>query len=184
MLNEKQQKQLLTIAREPIKIWLEKKEKLKLPGIDSLLREKRGIFVTLKKNEQLRGCIGMILPEQPLAESVVNMAIESATADPRFPAVSLEELKEIKIEISVLTVPKRVEDYQEIELGRDGVIVKRGFRQGVFLPQVATETRWGREEFLGNLCAHKAGLPEDAYQEKTTELYTFQAQVFSEEWKN
>ena len=181
MLNEGQQKQLLKIARETIENWLEKKRKIKLDVKDSQLQEKRGVFVTLRKNEQLRGCIGMILPEKPLAEAVVDMAIESATADPRFPPVSFRELKEIKIEISVLTVPKRVKDYQEIELGRDGVIVKRGFQQGVFLPQVATETGWTKEEFLENLCSHKAGLPRDAYKDKDTELYTFQAQVFSEE---
>ncbi len=181
MLNEEQQRELLKIARETIKTWLEKRRKLKLPAVDSQFQEKRGVFVTLRKNEQLRGCIGMILPEKPLAEAVVDMAIESATADPRFPPLSLRELKEIKIEISVLTVPERVKDYRKIELGRDGVIVKRGFQQGVFLPQVATETGWTREEFLQNLCSHKAGLSENAYKEKDTELYTFQAQVFSEE---
>ncbi|MCK4244858.1 MAG: AmmeMemoRadiSam system protein A [Candidatus Omnitrophica bacterium] len=181
MLNEEQQKQLLKIARETIENWLGKRRKLKLDVRDSQLQEKRGVFVTLRKDEQLRGCIGMILPEKPLAEAVINMAIESATGDPRFPPLSLRELKGIKIEISVLTVPKRVKDYQEIELGRDGVIVKGGFQQGVFLPQVATETGWTKEEFLENLCSHKAGLPRDAYRDKDTELYTFQAQVFSEE---
>ncbi|MCM8815459.1 MAG: AmmeMemoRadiSam system protein A, partial [Candidatus Omnitrophica bacterium] len=114
------------------------------------------------------------------AQAVRDMAIESATGDPRFLPVSLKELKEIEIEISVLTVPVRVSSPDEIVLGRDGVIVKKGFRQGVFLPQVADETGWTKEQFLSALCAHKAGLDPDAWKNPDTELYIFQAEVFSE----
>jgi AmmeMemoRadiSam system protein A len=109
------------------------------------------------------------------------MAIESSSADPRFPAVSLGELKDIKIEISVLSEPQRVMDPNEIIMGKHGVIVRRGFNSGVFLPQVATETDWSREEFLDNLCAHKAGLPADAWRDPKTELYMFSAEVFGED---
>jgi uncharacterized protein (TIGR00296 family) len=91
-----------------------------------------------------------------------------------------EELSEIEIEISVLSLPKRITDIDEIELGKHGVIVRRGFNSGVFLPQVATETGWSKEEFLSNLCAHKAGLPHFAWQDASTEIYIFTADVFSE----
>ena len=109
------------------------------------------------------------------------MAVESAVHDPRFPPVTRGELKDIKIEISVLSQPKRVQDVNEIKMGTHGVIVKRGFNSGVFLPQVATETGWSRDEFLSRLCADKAGLPADAWKDKKTELYSFTAQVFGEE---
>jgi len=180
MLNEQQRKKLLQLARETILSHLKGE---KLPPIetdDPVLREKRGVFVTLRKNEHLRGCIGTIMPVYPLVEAVQKMAIESATGDPRFSPVTLSEMNQIKVEISVLTVPRRVKNAEEIELGRDGVIVKKGFRQGVFLPQVAEETGWSKEEFLSNLCYQKAGLSPEAWKEKETELYTFQAEVFSE----
>jgi AmmeMemoRadiSam system protein A len=115
--------------------------------------------------------------------TVRDMAVESSSKDPRFKPVGPNELKDIKIEISVLSEPKRIRDAGEIEMGTHGVIVKRGFNSGVFLPQVATETGWTKEEFLSNLCAHKAGLPADAWKDKKTELYTFTAQVFGEEEK-
>jgi len=128
----------------------------------------------------LRGCIGNIIGQQPLYLTVRDMAVESSSADPRFVPVSPDELKEIKIEISVLSEPKRVEDADGIKLGVHGVIVKSGYRSGVFLPQVADETGWTKEEFLSNLCEGKAGLPADAWKDKKTELYVFTAQVFSE----
>jgi len=180
MLSEEQKKKLFHLARESLEHYLSGK---KLPDLnieESVLKEKRGVFVTLKKGGNLRGCIGYIMPVEPLAEAVRKMAIQSATADPRFPSVSYKELKDIEIEISALTVPERVKDAGEIVLHRDGVIVKKGFNQGVFLPQVADETGWSKEEFLNNLCDHKAGLHPDAWQDTDTELYTFQAEVFSE----
>lgn len=180
MLTEKQKKILLKIARETLEYYLKGE---KLPEIkidDPVLIEKRGVFVTLHKNGNLRGCIGYIEPIKPLYLAVREMAIHSATQDPRFEPVKYEELKEIEIEISVLTIPKKVKSPDEIVLGRDGVIVKRGFNQGVFLPQVAEETGWTKEEFLSYLCSHKAGLPSDAWKDPKTELYIFQAEVFSE----
>jgi AmmeMemoRadiSam system protein A len=108
------------------------------------------------------------------------MAIEAAAHDWRFPAVSADELKDIDIEISVLTQPKKVESVDEIKMGVHGVIAKRGSASGVFLPQVATETNWTREEFLSNLCEHKAGLSPSAWKDKDTELHSFTAQVFGE----
>lgn len=180
MLNKSQRQILLKIARETLEYYLSEKKLSELKIDDPMLIEKRGVFVTLRKKGELRGCIGTLLPQEPLAKAVRSMAIQSATADPRFPSVALEELKDIEIEISVLTVPVKVSGPDEIVLGRDGVIVKKGFRQGVFLPQVAEETRWTKEQFLSALCAHKAGLEPDAWKKSDTELYVFQAEVFSE----
>jgi AmmeMemoRadiSam system protein A len=108
------------------------------------------------------------------------MAVESATGDPRFAPVGLAELKDIEIEISALSPMQRVDSADKIEIGKHGVMVRRGFNSGVFLPQVATETGWSKEEFLDELCAQKAGLPADAWKDKSTELYVFTAEVFSE----
>lgn len=180
MFDRKHREILLKTARQTLEYFLAGKKLPDLKITDPSLLEKRGVFVTLKKNGQLRGCIGMIIPHQPLIESVRSMAIESATKDPRFPAVSLKELKEIEIEISVLTTPTKVSGPDDIVLGRDGVIVRRGNRQGIFLPQVADETGWTKEKFLSALCSHKAGLEPDAWKKPDTELFTFQAEVFSE----
>jgi AmmeMemoRadiSam system protein B/AmmeMemoRadiSam system protein A len=180
MLNEKQRKALLKLARESIECYLQGKNPPVLKEQDPIFRQKRGVFVTLRKKGSLRGCIGLIVSREELASGVREMAVQSATGDPRFPPVTLDELKDITIEISVLTEPKRVASPDDIQIGRDGVIVKRGSRQGVFLPQVADETGWTKEEFLSNLCAHKAFLSPDAWKDPSTELYTFQAEVFSE----
>ena len=136
--------------------------------------------MTLHEKGRLRGCIGNIIGTQPLWMTVRDMAVESSTKDPRFDPVRPDELKDIKIEISVLSQPKRVQDINEIKVGTHGVIVKRGFYGGVYLPQVATENGWSREQFLTSLCAEKSGLPADAWKDKKTELYTFTAQVFGE----
>jgi AmmeMemoRadiSam system protein A len=117
----------------------------------------------------------------PLYKTVANMAIEAATGDPRFPRLSPEEINKVRIEVSVLSPLKKVSGPDEITIPGDGVIVKRGFRSGVYLPQVATETGWGKEKFLTSLCAHKAGLAPDAWKDPATEMYTFTAEVFGEE---
>ncbi len=180
MLTDQQKKKVLEIARETLNCYLSGRQLPPFVADDPVLQEKRGVFVTLKRGGELRGCIGYIQPIKPLAEAVRDIAIQSATADPRFPAVSHEELKEISIEVSVLTVPKKV-DAKDVVLGRDGVIVKKGYRQGVFLPQVADETAWSKEEFMDNLCLHKAGLPPDSWKNPNTEIHTFQAEVFAED---
>jgi len=178
-LSEEEKKELIRIARETIEHKIKGKPIPKFTPLTKTLEEERGVFVTLKKDGQLRGCIGYIQPIKPLYQAVPDMAVQSSTADPRFPSVTEEELKKIEIEISVLTVPVRAK-VEEIVLGKHGVIVKRGYNQGVFLPQVATETGWTKEEFLSNLCSHKAGLSPDEWKDKETELYIFSAEVFSE----
>ncbi|NIM02793.1 AmmeMemoRadiSam system protein B [bacterium] len=181
MLDEKQQKILLGIARKTVEEYIRSRKIPEFNVEDPLLKEKRGVFVTLRKKGMLRGCIGYIMPLEELHKAVSQMAIQSSTGDPRFPPLRPEELAEVEIEISVLTVPERIKSVDEIEMGKHGVIVKRGANQGVFLPQVATETGWSKEEFLNHLCYDKARLSADAWKDKETEIYTFSAQVFEEE---
>ncbi|MDI6839833.1 MAG: AmmeMemoRadiSam system protein B [bacterium] len=156
------------------------KEKINPPEFTSM-REKRGCFVTIKRNNELRGCIGYILPAKPLYQTVAEMAVEAAMGDPRFTPVSPEELAELKIEISVLSPLQRVKSIDEIQVGRDGLYIKKGVYSGLLLPQVATEYKWDRDKFIEQTC-WKAGLPSDAWKE--AEIYRFQAEVFCEEPQN
>jgi MEMO1 family protein len=180
MLKKDQRKKLLEIARNSIESYLKHGKKLELNESDPLLSQEMGSFVTLHEAGQLRGCIGNMVGTQPLYLTVRDMAIEAATGDPRFSSVKLSELKNIEIEISVLSPLEKVDSAEKIELGKHGVIVKRGFNSGVFLPQVATETGWTKEEFLSHLCSQKAGLSPNAWKDKSTEMYIFTAEVFSE----
>lgn len=181
LLNAEQKKKLIDIAQKTIFTYIQKKETLEFNESDPRLSAEEGAFVTIHKRGELRGCIGNILGQGPLYKTIRNMAIAAATEDPRFPPVTADELKDIDIEISVLSKPRRIKDVSEIQMGVHGVIVGRGlFNRGVFLPQVATETGWSREEFLSNLCAHKAGLPPDAWKDPQTTMEIFTAQVFSQ----
>lgn len=180
MLTEKEKDILLKIARRTMEEYVREGKKPAFEVTEPALKEKRGVFVTLHEGGKLRGCIGHIMPVDELHRAVSGMTIETAVADPRFSPVMAGELNEIEIEISVLTVPERIRSIEDIELGRDGVIIKRAMRQGVFLPQVATETGWSKEEFLSHLAHDKAGLEPDAWKDKDTEIFTFQAEVFSE----
>lgn len=179
-LNAAQQKELLGIARSAIENYLSGKKVPDNVPSDPLLKENRGVFVTLHRDGALRGCIGSIMPEEPLYLGVRRRAVDSAVHDPRFRPMTADELGKVDIEISVLSVPKRAASADEIVMGKHGVIVKQGFRGGVFLPQVATETGWTKEQFLSELCSQKAGLPPDAWKDPSTELLIFSAQVFGE----
>ncbi len=180
MLNKEERKKLLEIARKSIESYLKSGQKPALKEVDPLLNKDMGVFVTLNKNKELRGCIGNLVGKNPLYLAVRDMAIEAAFSDPRFPPLTLDELKDIVIEISVLSPMRKIDNPDNIRLGIDGVLVRKGFRSGVFLPQVATETGWSKEEFLSNLCSHKAGLLPDAWKDKDTEILTFTAEIFSE----
>jgi AmmeMemoRadiSam system protein B/AmmeMemoRadiSam system protein A len=180
MLDKTQRKKLLELARNSIETYLKTNKKLEVTEEDPLLLKEMGAFVTLREQGELRGCIGNLIGSQPLYLTIRDMAVEAAVDDPRFPPVNLGELENIEIEISALSPMQLVSSSDEIEMGKHGVMVRRGFRSGVFLPQVATETGWSKEEFLTQLCAHKAGLPADAWKDKSTELYVFTAEVFSE----
>lgn len=181
MLNHEQKNELLRIARQTVEEYVKKSAIPEFSAADEELNKPGGAFVTVRKNGELRGCIGRILADgAPLWQVVRDMALAACSEDSRFPPVSAGELPEIKYEISVLSAPKRIGDWRQIQLGRHGVIVKRGFRSAVFLPQVADETGWSREEFLGELCARKAGLPRESYKEKDAILEVFTAEVFGD----
>jgi len=183
MFNQAQKQRLLEIARQTISEYVSHNKRLDIQEDDPQLNINRGAFVTLHKQGRLRGCIGSFTSNEPICKLISKMAIQSSTEDPRFSPVAKSDLKDIDIEISVLTEPQLIDDWKKIKLGVDGVIVKRGFYSGVFLPQVATETGWDLETFLSQLCSSKAGLPPDCYKNRSTQIYTFQAVVFSEKDK-
>ena len=136
-----------------------------------------GVFVTLMKNNRLRGCIGRFEPSTPLFQTIQQMTVEAATCDPRFDSVRYEEIKDIMIEISVMSPKKRIKNWKEVKLGVHGVLIQNGNKSATFLPQVATDTNWTLEEFLGNLCQMKGGLPFDCYKDKNTNIYTYTVQI-------
>lgn len=181
-LSVAQKKRLMDIAVQTVQTLVKTGKKYEVSETDPRLRENEGAFVTIRKQGQLRGCIGHIIAQEPLYLTVRDMAVAAASEDPRFPPVSSEELDKIDVEISVLSQPRPTQDANEIKMGVHGVIVRRGiFNQGVFLPQVATETGWSREEFLSELCSQKAGLPRDCWKDPQTKLEIFTADVFSEQ---
>ncbi|MDD5629090.1 MAG: AmmeMemoRadiSam system protein B [Elusimicrobia bacterium] len=179
-LSPAQRSRLLTIARSTVEAFVKTGRAPEVAESDRRLNGEEGAFVTLQKHGRLRGCIGNILGRGPLYKTVRAMAVAAAAEDPRFSPVSADELKDIDIEISVLSKPRAVKSADEVVLGRHGVIVRRGFAGGVFLPQVATETKWSKERFLSELCAQKAGLPEDCWKDPGTTLEVFTAEVFGE----
>ncbi len=180
MLNTEQRNKLLQIARNSIETYLKTGKKLTVSEQDPVLLKQMSAFVTLNEHGELRGCIGNLVGSQPLYLTVRDMAVEAATGDPRFSRVNLSELETIEIEISVLSPLEKIDSVDKIQLGVHGVLVRKGFNSGVFLPQVATETGWSKEEFLSTLCSHKAGLPPLAWKDKSTDIYIFTAEVFSE----
>jgi len=149
------------------------------PKVPDYCTLKRGVFVTLKKSGRLRGCIGYPYPVTPLYRAVQENALNAAFRDPRFGPVKKDELKDISIEISVLTLPVAVESVDEILVGTHGLIIENSGRKGLLLPQVPVEYNWDRTTFLEQTC-RKAGLPADAWQWKDTKIWRFEAVVFSE----
>ncbi len=176
-LNEEEKKTLHQIAKTVI----ENKARGKtVPGfkIESpVLKENRGAFVTIHKRGQLRGCIGYIEGRGPLHKTIEEMAEAAAFRDPRFTPVKEKELPELELEISVLTPLKKIKDVNEIQVGKHGIYIKKGWYSGLLLPQVATEYGWDRQTFLEHTC-QKAGLPPHAWKEKDTEIYIFSADIF------
>jgi MEMO1 family protein len=181
-LPENDKKFLLKLARNTLKSYLQTStvEETDEKSLSEALLSRSGAFVTLTKKGELRGCIGTFTSDQPLYRSVQTMAIAAATQDSRFLPVNFTELGEIGIEISVLTPLKRIRSVSEFKLGRDGIYMKKGFRSGTFLPQVAAGTGWSTEEFLGHCARDKAFIGWEGWKDKDTELYTYQALVFSE----
>lgn len=175
---EEEKRTLLNLARETIKYYLREGKREYLENTNPKFTESRGVFVTLHRSGELRGCIGYVMPIKSLFEAIADNAIASATEDHRFPPVTLDELSEIDIEISVLTVPREVSDIDAVKVGRDGIIISKGFNQGLLLPQVPVEQQWDLEQYISYGCM-KAGLPMDEWR-KGVQIKTFQAIVFGE----
>jgi len=187
MLTEEQGKYLLKVARKTIENALlgHKEKESEDKNVPAVLHKRRGTFVTLTEHGNLRGCIGHIIPHESIIDGVRINAINAAFRDPRFRPLSPEELDKIKIEVSILTEPKALQ-YEDAEdllkklrPGIDGVIIKKGFHEATFLPQV-WEQLPRKEDFLTHLCL-KAGLDGDAWRRGGLEVYTYQVQAFEEE---
>lgn len=179
-LNKEEKKKLISIARTSILEAVTGESQAAIQVNEARLKEKSGAFVTIKKHSQLRGCIGYIQAVKPLHETVKDVAKSAAINDYRFSPVSKGELGDIELEISVLTPLKRISDVKEIEVGKHGLVMKRGFNSGLLLPQVPTEHNWDKQTFLEHTCL-KAGLSKDSWKDESTEIYIFSAEVFSEE---
>ena len=181
---------LVSLARKAVEQYLENGNVMSAPkDASSKFMDRYGVFITLNSikgnKKELRGCIGFPYPTLPLVRAVINSSINSATQDPRFPPVSYDEISSIVFEVSVLTPPqlikvKKPTEYpSKIEVGKDGLIVERGYYKGLLLPQVPIEWNWNEEEFLCQCCV-KAGLSPDCWVLKETKIYKFQAIIFEE----
>jgi hypothetical protein len=182
---------LVELSRKAVEEYLRNKRRINVPSsVSEKLMQPCGVFVTINtirnREKELRGCIGYPYPTTALAEAVIESAISSATQDPRFYPISLDELDNVVFEVSVLTPPqlvdaKKSKEYPaKIKVGKDGLIVERGVFKGLLLPQVPVECKWDEEEFLCQCCI-KAGLPPDNWLLDGTKIYKFQAIVFEEE---
>lgn len=184
MLKQEQGRKLVSLARQSIETYFSG-QNMSMAGFKEF-SERQGVFVTLTRHGELRGCIGFPEPTHILYRAVFEAARSAAFEDPRFPAVAKDELDDIEIEVSVLTIPElmkaeKPEDYiNMIEIGRDGLIIKAGYNSGLLLPQVPVEWEWDVKEFLKHICI-KAGLRQDAWADRANKLYRFQAQIFSED---
>jgi len=176
-LGDDDKRTLLRHARSTIERFLTTETTPLLRPVGALAR-KQGVFVTLREHGELRGCIGHMADDLPLSQVVGYCALQAAFKDHRFQPVAVQELQHIDIEISLLTPFERVPTYEDIVVGRDGVLLEKNGRSAVFLPSVAVEQGWGRDEMLAHLC-RKAGLPADAWKTGTT-FYTFRAEAFGE----
>src|SRR4030042_4630364 len=185
-MDETQKRILLKTARDTVEAVITRRPIPEPRSDDPELNAHCGCFVTLKNKGRLRGCIGQFISEGPLIELVSQMARASATGDPRFfsDTIRPNELKNLDVEISVLSPLRLTNDPLSLQLGVDGIYIKRGRASGCFLPQVATETGWSKQEFLSSCCAHKAGLSPNAWKDPKTEVYLFTAGVFGDDFKD
>ena len=178
LLGEKEMEICLKIARDSISDFVIHGKKSDYAGDEARLFESGAAFVTLNIQGRLRGCIGHVVASLPLWECVREMAIAAATQDPRFPKMQKSEMGDLELEISVLTPPREMSNTEDIEVGKHGLIISKGYFSGLLLPQVPVEWDWDRDMFLEQTCV-KAGLPEDAWRDSDTKIESFQAQVFS-----
>jgi len=177
-LTDQEKQYLKGLARISILMRLhpERGKSLPQPPTDRL-RETYGAFVTLKKRGRLRGCIGHVVGDRPLWETVSRMAQSAAFGDPRFPPVTADEYDDLDLEISILSPLEECPDPRQVQIGRHGLVVRKGVRSGLLLPQVPVEWKWDRETFLAHTCL-KAGLPETAWKDPDATLLWFEAEVF------
>ncbi len=180
-LTREQKRRMMEIVKQTIDAFVRQGKTLDFQESDLRFSVTEGAFVTINKNGQLRGCKGHIVTQQPLYSTLRDVAISAAAHDPRFPPLAGEELMTIDIKVSILSKPWRIKSIDEIQLGKHGVIISRGTHSGVFLPEVATETGWSKEEFLTNLCVHKAYLPPTAWKDASTIIEIFTTDHFSED---
>ncbi len=187
-MNPKDGQLLIKLARDAISSILIKRRVDVSEDIKKKFSEKSGVFVTLYKGDELRGCIGYVEPIFPLWQAVTKAALAAAFEDPRFPKLEKVELENLRIELSVLTPPEliKIKDpnkyMDEIEVGKHGLIVEFGYNIGLLLPQVATEHNWDVPAFLNNTCM-KAGLPMDMWRNPHCRVKRFEAKIFKEEIK-
>ena len=180
LLDDSTKQELLTLARFTLETYLSTRQRPDYATGRPELQSRAGAFVTLRRGEELRGCIGHVAPDTLLYHTIQNCAISAAVEDTRFAPVTYPELPQLRIEISVLSPLERVQDLSGITVGQYGLVVSRGHRRGLLLPQVATENGWDRDTFLAYTC-RKAGLLPDAWRDPQTIIEAFRAQVFSEE---
>ncbi len=178
-LTVEEKHELLCIARKAVKAAIAGEIYVPQKPASANLETNAGAFVTLKEKGELRGCIGLIEGRYPLYRVVAEMAEKSAMCDPRFESVRADEFENLQVEISVLSPLKAINSVEEVEVGRHGLVVEKGFYRGLLLPQVATENNWTRKEFLENTCV-KAGLAKESYKDPDVHLYVFSAEVFGE----
>lgn len=176
-LTTEDKKYLLDLVRSRIDLVLrEKQVGFLTPPSEGALHETYGAFVTLNRNGKLRGCIGRLISEEPLYLTVGEMAEAAAFHDSRFPPVAMEDLADLEVEVSIMGPITKCEDPSQIVVGRHGLIMRRGDKQGLLLPQVPVEWEWDRETFLAQTCV-KAGLSPDAWHDPDTEIFWFEAYV-------
>ncbi|MFZ4854784.1 MAG: AmmeMemoRadiSam system protein A [Desulfuromonadaceae bacterium] len=178
LLTREEQKELLQIARDTIVDYVTNRTVPAVATSSPGLNLHSGGFVTIKKQGELRGCIGNFISDQPLYLLVQEMAISAATRDPRFYPMKKDDLADFTLDISVLSPLEKAASVEEITIGVHGIYIVKGSYRGVLLPQVATEYGWSRDQFLQHTCI-KAGLPQDAWQGEC-EIYIFSARVFGE----
>ncbi len=179
-VSEPDRKILFALAHESIQNAVMKKGTVQPPeGMSDFLKTPRGAFVTINRQGNLRGCIGYTFAFKSLYETIIDVAASAAVRDPRFEPMTPDELKDMEISISVLSPLHKIFDPARIEVGRHGILLAQGNRQGLLLPQVAVENGWDRETFLCQTC-RKAGLPDTAWRSEDTDIFVFSADVLYE----
>ena len=184
MISEENGQYLVEIAKEAVATYLERDRRIVIPeDCPDELKEELGVFVTINKKKRLRGCIGYPEPVKSLIEATIDVAIAAAFDDPRFPKLTSDEYGDLDFEVTVLTLPELIEVaspkqyFDEIEIGRDGLIIQKGYARGLLLPQVAPENGFDTEEFLEHTCM-KAGISADSWMDESCDVYKFQGQIF------